>query len=73
MKKVEISVRGMSCGHCVSTIEGALTQMDGVSSAKVNLEKNKVTVNLDTTKIHVLQIEEVVNGLGYNVGCHQVI
>ncbi|MDQ6754347.1 MAG: cation transporter [Actinomycetota bacterium] len=30
-------VEGLTCGHCVQTIEGAVTSVDGVASATVEL------------------------------------
>ncbi|ADU31299.1 copper ion binding protein [Evansella cellulosilytica] len=70
MKKVNIAVVGMSCGHCVSTIEGALSKLDGVSKVEVNLKENKVLVELDISKVRVLQIEQAIEELGYSIACH---
>ncbi|HRT82311.1 MAG TPA: cation transporter, partial [Oscillospiraceae bacterium] len=44
MEKTVIKVEGMSCGHCVKAVEGALNELDGVLSAKVDLEAANVTV-----------------------------
>lgn len=45
MKKI-ISVEGMHCQHCQATVEKALSQLDGVDSAKVGLTKKTATVSL---------------------------
>lgn len=42
-----ISVPEVHCGHCVSSIEGALKPMEGVSDAKVDLDTKSVTVTYD--------------------------
>jgi len=34
------NVEGMSCDHCISSIEGALNKLDGVCHSKVNLKDN---------------------------------
>lgn len=44
MKKI-IEVKGMHCEHCSGAVEKALNGIDGVS-AKVDLKKNRATVNL---------------------------
>lgn len=38
------TVTGMTCGHCVSTIEGALDKVTGVSNVVVDLAAGVVTV-----------------------------
>jgi copper ion binding protein len=37
MKK-KLYITGMSCMHCVGRVENALTQLDGVAAAQVDLE-----------------------------------
>lgn len=45
MKKV-ITINGMSCNHCKAAVEKALSSIDGVSSASVNLAKKSAVVAL---------------------------
>lgn len=42
-----IKVNGMACGHCTAAVEKALMQIEGVASAKADLEKKDVTVTLE--------------------------
>jgi hypothetical protein len=35
--RVELSIRGMTCASCVGKVEQALSQVDGVEEARVNL------------------------------------
>lgn len=44
---VVVQVTGMTCGHCVSTIERALSPLAGVSGVGVDLAAGAVTVNGD--------------------------
>ena len=46
MKKV-IAVNGMSCNHCKAAVAKALSSLDGVSSASVNLAKKSAVVELN--------------------------
>lgn len=46
MKKV-LTVNGMSCNHCKASVERALSAVDGVAEAEVNLKKKTATVVLN--------------------------
>jgi copper chaperone len=61
-----ISVPEVHCGHCVSSIEGALKPMDGVSDATVSLEATNVTVDHDES-VSVEQLEAAIEEQGYEV------
>ncbi|MCU9594219.1 copper chaperone CopZ [Caldibacillus thermolactis] len=62
-----LDVKGMSCGHCKMTVEGALKKLDGVSAAQVNLEEGKVDVTFDESKVTVDKMKEVIEDQGYDV------
>jgi copper chaperone len=40
-------VKGMTCGHCVSSVSGELRKLVGVQDVAVDLETGKVTVTSD--------------------------
>ena len=46
MKKI-VRVDGMNCSHCQAKVESALSSLDGVSEAKVNLKKKIAIVTLE--------------------------
>ena len=46
MKKI-MTVEGMSCNHCKMSVEKALTALDGVKGAQVDLEKKTATIALE--------------------------
>lgn len=61
-----IPVRGMTCGHCVASVKGALEALDGVERAEPDLRKNLVRIrggNLDRDKI-----AQAVRRAGYETG-----
>lgn len=66
MNKVVIYVEGMSCGHCVNSVEGALTKLPGVSNAKVNLKDKNVTVEYDNG-VNVDTLKKAIEDQGYDV------
>lgn len=57
MAKVEIIVGGMSCGMCQSAVQEALSGVNGVAEAAVDLEGGRATVVFDegTTSLDVLR------------------
>jgi copper ion binding protein len=42
--KTTMKVEGMTCNHCVMHVTKALEELDGVKSAKVNLDKAEAEV-----------------------------
>lgn len=40
MKKIKLNITGMSCNHCLNRVQTALTELEGVEKAKVNLKKS---------------------------------
>ncbi|MGG3888049.1 copper chaperone CopZ [Metabacillus fastidiosus] len=67
MKNITLNVSGMSCGHCVKAIEGAVGKLDGISSVEVHLETGKVDVVYDEVKVNPEAIKEVIDDQGYDV------
>lgn len=66
MPTTVISVPEVHCGHCVSSIEGALNPLDGVRSATVSLEDTNVTVDHDDTVTRDQLVTEI-EDQGYEV------
>ncbi|WP_214629003.1 copper ion binding protein [Paenibacillus agaridevorans] len=65
MKNITLNVQGMSCQHCVNSIEGALKEIG--ASGKVNLKGESVDVSFDEQKVSLDQIKEVIEEQGYDV------
>lgn len=58
MKKVELKVEGMSCGHCVMSLKKELSKIEGanvldvqVGSAKIEYDEQKVDNALITAAV----------------------
>lgn len=66
MKDV-VKVQGMSCNHCVNSVEGTVGNLTGVSSVKVNLDSGEVAVEFDNEKITLDQIKETIEEQGYDI------
>lgn len=65
--KETLKVQGMSCNHCVNSIEGSVGQLAGVSSVKVDLSNGEVTVEFDNQQTTLDQIKETIEEQGYDV------
>ena len=44
MKETVLSIDGMTCNHCVQSVQKALAQVPGVSQVKVQLTPGKAVV-----------------------------
>ena len=47
MAESTYTVKGMTCGHCVSSVTEEVSQIDGVQKVDVDLPTGKVTVTSD--------------------------
>lgn len=65
MKK-KISIEGMSCGHCVSHVKEALSELNGVTSVDVNLEAKSAVIEA-STDVKDEDIKYAVDEAGYEV------
>lgn len=59
-----LQVNGMSCQHCVAHVKNALTAVDGVQSAEVDLQKRTAVVTL-TKDVPDGQLLDAVTQAGY--------
>lgn len=65
MSNVTLTVEGMSCGHCVSAVEKAVSGLG--ASAKVDLPGKKVAVEYDENKVSLSSIKSAIEDQGYDV------
>lgn len=63
MKK-QISIEGMSCGHCVKHVEGALSEVNGVTKVDVNLKDKYAIVELEH-EVSDSVLKEAIEEAGY--------
>lgn len=63
-KQIDLNITGMSCNHCVMTIESALTGKPGVKDVKVDLNKKEARITI-TDAIEPDALISVIEELGY--------
>lgn len=66
MTKKIITVEGMHCMHCASSVEKAVCALEGVKDAKVNLDKKTCTAKL-SGDVSDEAIKDAVKEIGFEV------
>jgi copper chaperone len=61
-----ITIKGMSCQHCVMAVTKALNGIDGITDVKVNLESGKATF-VETKSVDLETITAAIRKAGYDV------
>src|SRR5690606_3858637 len=62
---VDLAITGMTCASCVRRVERALTRLDGVEAAAVNLATERASVTYDPERVSLDQILRAVQATGY--------
>jgi copper chaperone len=62
----EITVKGMSCGHCVAAMTKAMESLPGVSQVAVDLASGRVSYEC-AAPIHRENLERVVKAAGFEL------
>ncbi|MEJ8547883.1 copper ion binding protein [Brevibacillus borstelensis] len=65
MQNVTLKVEGMSCNHCVNSIEKALKDLG--AAGKVDLAAKTVEVSFEEGKLTVDAVKEAIEDQGYDV------
>jgi copper chaperone len=63
MERVNLTIDGMSCGHCLNAVRGALGSVPGVKIETVSI--GRATVEFDPAAASVPQIVAAVTASGY--------
>ncbi len=63
----ELSISGMTCAACVARVERALTHVDGVLGATVNLATERAGVSYRPDMVDLKALRDAVTGAGYSV------
>src|SRR3990172_6734956 len=65
--ELTLPVSGMTCVSCVSHVEGALTELPGVSHVVVNLATNKASLIYDPKHADLDEMRQAIENVGYSV------
>jgi len=67
MEQIKLQVQGMSCGHCVKSVEDSVGALKGVNTVSVALDAGEVQVEFDPNAITIDNITEKIEDIGYDV------
>ncbi|MBP3541598.1 MAG: heavy-metal-associated domain-containing protein [Clostridia bacterium] len=62
---ITLKVPGMKCQHCEAAVKGALTELEGVKSANVDLSAKTVTIEYEN--LDVAALKEAIEDVGFDV------
>ena len=68
MEQATIAIEGMSCGHCVAAVKGALEGLDGVDVREVKVGSATVAYDPDVVSPQKLAQAVEVEGYAARVG-----
>lgn len=65
---MKVGIEGMSCNHCVQTIEKGLLKVPGVEKARVDLKAKEATLEVTKTSEALRnEVRSKIVDLGYEV------
>ena len=67
MTQTTLSVPDISCGHCKTSIEGAVSPLEGVQSAVVAIDDRNVAIDYDGSESTMKAIVNAIDEQGYEV------
>lgn len=67
MTEVTLYVPDISCNHCKMSIEGAVTGLNGIESAEVDVQNRSVAVAFDDSAQSLDAIVTAIEEQGYEV------
>ena len=67
MTKLVLKIKGMHCASCAILIDKLIGKQPGVEKISASYGAEKVTLEFDETKISLVQIDKLINQLGYDL------
>ena len=68
MNEIVLSVTGMTCGGCVSSVQKVLTAVPGVQSVEVTLTPGQARVLVDPARVDRAALVQAIVDAGFGVG-----
>lgn len=67
IKRIEVSINGMTCTGCEQIIESNVGKLDGIKSIEALYTLNKATIEFDAEIVDTAKIRTTITGSGYKV------
>ena len=65
--KESLQIEGMHCAGCANSVEKALSDVEGVSKASVNLATEKAFIEFENNQVTREKLKEAVQNAGYDI------
>lgn len=62
-----LTVPEIHCGHCKTSIEEAVSALDGVNSVEVEIDPRIVNLTYDESTVNMEEIKAAIEAVGYEV------
>ncbi|AWT49408.1 hypothetical protein DLE54_07745 [Psychrobacter sp. YP14] len=66
LETTTIHIEGMTCGGCVKSVEGAVSQLSAVQSIDVDLAANQAVVSFDNEVTSIESVLEAIEDAGFD-------
>jgi copper chaperone len=67
VQRQTLAVPEIHCGHCKTSIEGAVAPLEGVRDVTVDVEGREVTVEFDVARTDINTVADAIREQGYDV------
>lgn len=64
-ERVDLEIRGMTCGHCVAAVKKALEAVPGVGTVEVTLSPPRAVISCDPSRTTVEMLMKATAEEGY--------
>ena len=64
--RAHLSLSGLSCATCSSTVEDAVGDLDGVASVSANFATDEATVEYDPDRVSLADVYQAIDDAGYS-------
>jgi Cu+-exporting ATPase len=72
-KRATVSIEGMHCATCATTIERSLKSVKGIDKAEVSLGSNSAVIEYDPSRLDFKVIAKAVEDAGYKVATERAV
>ncbi|MCT9095509.1 heavy metal translocating P-type ATPase [Haloarchaeobius sp. HME9146] len=64
-RTIQLEISGMSCANCSSTVQDAVSSLDGVGEASVNFATDEGSVTYDSSEVSLAEVFAAIRDAGY--------
>ncbi|KDR94379.1 Cu+-exporting ATPase [Peptoclostridium litorale DSM 5388] len=65
LREITIPIQGMTCASCVRAVEKALSKLDGIKTASVNIATENAKIVYDADEVRISGIKKAIKDAGY--------